>query len=906
MISLVDILKRIRWFLKSRSFFDLLILLIFNLVFAFSYLFSSSDRMIGFPVQQDGYLHMIVIDHISGLVGGGSIPYGVTWFELIRNGVPRSTFVGPTYLVYVFFSGMSRDYILSWKLTAFFYYLVGSVAMYFLARTLVKNRVIPIVSSVSYAFFQPITFVLSLGHIGEVSSFALLPIVILFYVKGIRQSKSLFILLSALILSMMIMERPDYGYFGIVTVGLFAIFFIIVRADKLRMFVQTAFFYAVAFLISFPFVYLGYLSRYSAVVQEFAIYGYIRYSPEPYQIVTPSFGTVEAYLGISVLVLSAIGIFMVIRTVVKMKRQKAQLNKKTKTLLFLFILAIFFVLIGLGANTPLYGFLGTYAPFFQAIRAPSRWLVPAQLCLSVLAGHGAFILIRTLFNRERTRALRHEVRKNLFRVLTIILAIVVFIDVSTYVSSPREGWSPVGSLESGDEIYVFPQTAQIPAGEEVYRRIAEDRNEFRILSAPVVYSLPYYQHVRYLSGSKVTMTHGYGLTTPTGLQGDVYDNIRHGNITEDIGEKMALAGAKYVIYDFNYGKWPAILQRLNSSQDLQFVLEDDGYFLYRNKRFGDSHMAGNLIENGGFEEGEEGWSTWYRENGTTEVDRNESRNGNQSMKSVSTNIEDLAGRVLVVNATALDATEFTVSGWSKCEDVSGENPLYAIRANVVYYGDGEDIESSGSYADFSSGTHDWEFSSATFSVNTTMELKSIKISAFLRNATGTAWFDDIYLNGERLVEEWEGAFLVSEMYEDYEALLSEENKVDASFEMDREKMDLYRIELETNESAYVILGVSYDESWRLRLLNSGQLVDLQDYKGLLMFFIEEPGSYEMTMKFVAYEESLGMIGAYCGGAVIVAVVFIAYPWLIPYMKRLPDWIRTRFREKREESEELDK
>lgn len=899
MIDLIGLLKKIGRILGRCSFLDLFFLFVVNIIFSCNYLFSPSYRMIGFPIRQDGYLHMIVIDHILGLAQEGSIPFGVTWFDVIRNGAPRLIFVGPTYLVYVSLFGMTGDYILSWKLTVFLFYLLGSVAVYFLAKTLAKNSVIPIVSAVSYAFFQPTVFALSLGHIGEVSSFAMLPVVLLFYVKGIRKSSNLFVLLSAIVLSMMIIERPDYGYIGIALIAFFAIFFLLTKAEKLRTFVHTSFFYAIAFLISFPFVYFGYLSRFSELIQQHQTYGYVHYSPKLSQIVTPSFGTVEAYLGISVLILSAIGAYALVRTWVERRKQRVQVDEKTRMLLFLFILALVFLLVGLGANTPLYGLLCDYVPYFKSIRAPTRWLAVAQLCLSILAGYGAFLLIKSLFKKEKVRILRHEVKSDHFRTLmTTIVAIIIFTDVSTYVSSPEEGWHPVGHLESGEGIYVFPQTAQIPADTEVYRRIAEDESEFRVLSVPFVYSLPYHQYLRYLSGSKVRMTHGYALTIPAGLQGEVYENVRYGNITDDFGEKLALLGGKYAIYDYYYSEWPALLKKMNSSQDLQFVLEDNGYFLYRNNRFGNSHMEENLVINGGFEEGEEDWLSWHRENGTTEVDTSTSRSGNWSMKSVSKDIRDLAGRVLVLNGSALESREFILSGWSKCENVSGENPLYAIRANTVYFGDGEDIVSTGAYAVFSPGTHDWEFSSATFSVNTTMTIKSIKISLFLRNATGTAWFDDIYLNGERLLEDWAGAFLVREPYEDPEALLSQGNKVDAIFKMEKEKANRYRIELRTNESTYVILGTSYDEGWRLFTEDSTRPISLLEYKGLMMFFIEEPGLYDIIMKFIAYEESLGTIGLSCGGAVLVAAVFLAYPRLIPYVMKMYHRIATRTRNRR--------
>ncbi|MFQ5884567.1 MAG: hypothetical protein ACE5IO_05640 [Thermoplasmata archaeon] len=142
---------------------------------------------------------------------------------------------------------------------------------------------------------------------------------------------------------------------------------------------------------------------------------------------------------------------------------------------------------------------------------------------------------------------------------------------------------------------------------------------------------------------------------------------------------------------------------------------------------------------------------------------------------------------------------------------------------------------------------------------------------------------------------------MKEPYEDTQALLSEENRASATFEIRKEKKNRHRIELSTNESAYIILGTSYDEGWRLHTRNSARPISLLDYKGLSMFFIEEPGSYDITMEFITYEESLGMIVIYSVGAVLLASVFLAYPRLVPWIKKSYHRFGVFIRKRREES-----
>jgi hypothetical protein len=407
----------------------------------------------------------------------------------------------------------------------------------------------------------------------------------------------------------------------------------------------------------------------------------------------------------------------------------------------------------------------------------------------------------------------------------------------------------------------------------VYEYIRQDNGFYRILAVPLVYSQAYYQYIHYLSNSFVTFSHGYGIESVSELQKEVYESVRRGNLSSDIGEKMALLGIKYLVYNYYYSKSDSIVARLNETNDLEFMLKDKGYILYRNKRFDDTSVHETLIHNAGFENGTAEWAPWNKNEGLTVLDSTTFHSGYASMKCVSTDVADLAGRITYFYPSNLTANEFTLSGWSKAENVVGQDTLYAIRANVVYH-DGS--TSSGAYADFSSGTHNWEYSSVTFATDPSKEIQSIIVSLFLRNGLGTVWFDDISLMENRIADNWNGVIAVRKLNTDTEALLSEENKADATASLYRESSMAIRLHFNVSESCYIILSESYNKGWQIHPENAGEVIDLENYRDLITLHFQEPGTYSLTLEFATYFEFLRNVVLFQSLATITIALFGAF------------------------------
>lgn len=104
------------------------------------------------------------------------------------------------------------------------------------------------------------------------------------------------------------------------------------------------------------------------------------------------------------------------------------------------------------------------------------------------------------------------------------------------------------------------------------------------------------------------------------------------------------------------------------------------------------------------------------------------------------------------------AKPIRISGWSKAEDVVGPKSYkYSLYVDLTY-ADGESWPMQ--LAAFETGTHDWQLSEVV--VTPAKPVKSARFYAFIRQTTGTVWFDDLFFGeegGENLLQNpgFEGA-----------------------------------------------------------------------------------------------------------------------------------------------------
>lgn len=115
--------------------------------------------------------------------------------------------------------------------------------------------------------------------------------------------------------------------------------------------------------------------------------------------------------------------------------------------------------------------------------------------------------------------------------------------------------------------------------------------------------------------------------------------------------------------------------------------------------------------------------------------------GSRSVHIRNDSLSDFRGVTVHIELQQSSPEPLELSGWSKCIGVSGEeNNDYALYADIRYT-DGTPLY--GRTATFSTGTHDWEFSSTV--IEPEKPIASISLYALFRRHTGEVWFDQLAL-----------------------------------------------------------------------------------------------------------------------------------------------------------------
>jgi hypothetical protein len=117
------------------------------------------------------------------------------------------------------------------------------------------------------------------------------------------------------------------------------------------------------------------------------------------------------------------------------------------------------------------------------------------------------------------------------------------------------------------------------------------------------------------------------------------------------------------------------------------------------------------------------------------------KTGTRSVHVANDSLSESRGVYVGVTLNQSAAADLELSGWSKAVNVSGaKDNDYALYADIVYQ-DGTPLY--GQTAQFSPGTHDWEYT--TKIIQPAQPMKSLSLYALFRRHTGEAWFDQIGL-----------------------------------------------------------------------------------------------------------------------------------------------------------------
>ncbi len=118
-----------------------------------------------------------------------------------------------------------------------------------------------------------------------------------------------------------------------------------------------------------------------------------------------------------------------------------------------------------------------------------------------------------------------------------------------------------------------------------------------------------------------------------------------------------------------------------------------------------------------------------------------SKSGVRSVYCKNDSLTEFRGVYIYIPINQEKPEELKLSGWSKCNNVSGnKNNDYSLYVDC-YYNDNTPLY--GQTAQFSTGTHDWEYSEKI--IKPEKPIKLINLYALFRKHTGEVWFDHIFL-----------------------------------------------------------------------------------------------------------------------------------------------------------------
>lgn len=117
------------------------------------------------------------------------------------------------------------------------------------------------------------------------------------------------------------------------------------------------------------------------------------------------------------------------------------------------------------------------------------------------------------------------------------------------------------------------------------------------------------------------------------------------------------------------------------------------------------------------------------------------KSGLRSIYVKNDSLSEFRGVYISITLNQNKAEELKLSGWSKANNVSGNKDNdYSLYVDCRY---NDDTPLYGQTAQFSTGTHDWEYSEKI--IKPEKPIKSLTLYCLFRRHTGEVWFDHLYL-----------------------------------------------------------------------------------------------------------------------------------------------------------------
>ncbi len=117
------------------------------------------------------------------------------------------------------------------------------------------------------------------------------------------------------------------------------------------------------------------------------------------------------------------------------------------------------------------------------------------------------------------------------------------------------------------------------------------------------------------------------------------------------------------------------------------------------------------------------------------------RTGEYSIACENATVEGISGAHQSLSFEDDPPQRMTLTGWSRCEDVSGpRDGHYSIWVDATCV---DGTVYNGHSASFEVGSHDWQ--QATLELDPPAPIRSMRVFCIFRHHTGRAWFDDLRL-----------------------------------------------------------------------------------------------------------------------------------------------------------------
>ncbi len=369
------------------------------------------------------------------------------WTNLVGCGFPLLG-EGQTGVLYPFNLLFFRllDSVLAYNLNVILSFIISLLFCYFLARDMGLSRFASVFASVSFSFSA--FMVTRIKFMNMINALAWMPACawsIGRFAKGIEIK---YLLLTSIFLSLQILAgNPQIFYITLLLTITFFLYLVFPQwRSSWRVSVKESLFMigkalsllaislALVIALSMPQLLAqwegrGVSTRSGGITQEEAnIYPYnplhLILFVSPYQLGNPAQHTYNDQRTIFWENISYPGLLTLVLALIALGKTFSS-NRHTRYFLFSLTVAL---LISLGANTPLYGFLWRYLPGMNLFRFPQRFLAVATISLSLLGGIGLDYL-------TGIKSDSGGMRRNFASMLAFLSLLVLVIDLFCFASN---------------------------------------------------------------------------------------------------------------------------------------------------------------------------------------------------------------------------------------------------------------------------------------------------------------------------------------------------------------------------------------------------------------------------------------------------------------------------------------